>query len=82
MATKASAELQEIHIRALDRAAIKVTIIGQTPLIVNKMSAKARNRLLLGAKKMTAADRLELKHHPVAPQEEHSVGLSQARVAR
>ena len=62
--SKSSTGTQTVSIQALDRRKARVTIIGQTPLIVNKMSNKARNTLLLGGRKKTAAERLEIKHHP------------------
>ena len=54
-ATPRSAE-RSITVQALDRAGATVTIIGKTPLLVNKMSAKARNMLLLGGRKKSAAE--------------------------
>ena len=54
----------QITVQALDRAGARVTIIGKTPLLVNKMSAKARHTLLVGGRKKTAAERAQIKHHP------------------
>ena len=48
----------------LDRRSAVVTIIGETPLIVNRMSAKARHTLLVGGRRKTAAERAEIKHDP------------------
>ena len=51
-------------IKPLDRRGATVTIVGKTPLIVNRMSAKARHTLLVGGARKTAAERAEIKHHP------------------
>ena len=56
---------ETIAIQALDRRKVLVTIVGETPLIVNRMSAKARHTLMLGGRRKSAAERLELKHHPI-----------------
>lgn len=53
-----------ISIKPLDRRVMQATIVGTTPLIVNKMAAKARHTLLIGGRKKTAAERAEIKHDP------------------
>lgn len=64
MATK-KAET-EIHVPPLHRGKIKLRIIGQTPLFMNRMAAKAKQQLLVGGRKKTAADKAKLKHDPMA----------------
>ena len=63
MATTKPAQ-PEVSIQRLTPSVANVTIVGKTPLIVNKMSAKARNTLLLGGRKKTASERVAIKHHP------------------
>ncbi|MCY3636381.1 MAG: hypothetical protein OXH23_12325 [bacterium] len=41
-----------------------LSVIGETPLICHSMSAKAKRTLMLGGRKKTAAERLDLKHQP------------------
>jgi hypothetical protein len=57
---------QEIVVPALRRGIVKLRIIGQTPMFQNRMAAKAKQQLLVGGRKKTAADRAQIKHHPVA----------------
>lgn len=42
------------------------TLLGSTGLFCHRMSAKAKQQLMLGGRKKTAAERLELKHDPRA----------------
>lgn len=56
----------EIVVPELRRGALKLRIIGQTPMFQNRMAAKAKQQLLVGGRKKTAADRVQIKHHPVA----------------
>ena len=55
----------EIEVPALHRGIVKLRIIGQTPMFQNRMAAKAKQQLLVGGRKKTAADRAMIKHHPV-----------------
>jgi hypothetical protein len=57
---------QEIMVPELRRGIVKLRIIGQTPMFQNRMAAKAKQQLLVGGRKKTAADRAQIKHHPVA----------------
>lgn len=57
---------QEIVVPELRRGAVKLRIIGQTPMFQNRMAAKAKQQLLVGGRKKTAADKAQIKHHPVA----------------
>lgn len=57
---------QEIVVPELRRGVIKLRIIGQTPMFQNRMAAKAKQQLLVGGRKKTAADRAQIKHHPIA----------------
>lgn len=56
----------EIHVPPLSRGVIKLRIIGQTPLFMNRMAAKAKQQLLVGGRKKTAADKAKLKHDPLS----------------
>ena len=55
----------EISIPPLRRATTRVRIIGQTPMFQNRMSAKAMQQLLVGGRKKTAADKVNIKHDPI-----------------
>jgi len=57
---------QEIMVPELRRGIVKLRIIGETPMFQNRMAAKAKQQLLVGGRKKTAADRAQIKHHPVA----------------
>jgi hypothetical protein len=66
MATqKAKNETAEIQVSELRRATVKLRIIGETPLFQNRMAAKAAQQLLVGGRRKTKADRLEIKHDPI-----------------
>lgn len=66
MATaKAKVETAEIKVQPLKRATAKLRIIGTTALFQNRMSAKVQQGLLVGTKKKTRAERVEIKHDPV-----------------
>lgn len=64
MATKN--ETAEIHVPALQQGVARIRIIGLTPMFQNRMSAKAKQVLLAGGKKKTAAEKAQLKHDPLA----------------
>jgi hypothetical protein len=60
-----SAETHEVDIHPLQRVTGKVRILGKTPLITNRMAAKAMRELLFPRRK-TAADKAgNMKHNPV-----------------
>lgn len=63
--TKTTTEPGEIQIAKLQRGSIRVRIVGTTPLFQNRMAAKAKQQLLAGGKKKTAAERAVIKHDPL-----------------
>ena len=66
MATKKPADSGEIHIIEVNTGTITVAILGRKPLILNRLSEKAKRELLLPAPKKTAADKAsKLKHDPI-----------------
>lgn len=54
----------EITVTPLRRGTTKLRIIGVTPLFQNRMANKVKEGLLVGTKKKTKAERLEIKHSP------------------
>ena len=64
--TKAVAETPIINIAPIQRSQTRVFIVGETGLYCHRMAAKAKSQLLMGAKKKTAAEKLQLKHDPVS----------------
>lgn len=65
MAKAKSVETEEIKIVPLRRASAKLRIIGTTGLFQNRMSNKVMQGLLVGTKKKSRAERVEIKHDPV-----------------
>jgi hypothetical protein len=65
MAKKAQ-DTAEISITPLRRGTTRLRIIGQTPLFQNRMPAKVKQILLAGGRKKTKAERVEIKHDPLA----------------
>lgn len=63
--TRKSQAVSEIDIKPLQRGAVRLRIIGTTPLFQNRMSNKVKEVLLVGGRKKTAADRAEIKHNPI-----------------
>ena len=63
--TEAPIEAKELTINQLQVDSITVALIGNTPLILNRMSAKAKQVLLVGGQRKTSAEKLEIKHNPV-----------------
>lgn len=63
MATKA--QTAEIKVTPLRRATAKLRIIGVTPMFQNRMANKVKQGLLVGTKKKTKAERVEIKHNPL-----------------
>lgn len=53
-----------LYITPLSSQRVTVRIIGRTPMIQNRMPAKVMQGLLLGSRKKTRADKLEIKHDP------------------
>lgn len=66
MAAKAKQQTEEIDVLEISQGRIECCILGRTPLILNRMSEKARHELLLPRGRKTAADKAAgLKHHPL-----------------
>ena len=53
-------------IHPLKQGRVKLRMIGNTPIIFNRMAEKAKRDLLVGAGKETAAENRDIKHHPDA----------------
>ena len=65
MATKSTSS-DEVQIIQINTGTITVAVVGTTPLILNRMSEKAKRELLMPAPKKTAADKASnLKHDPL-----------------
>jgi hypothetical protein len=58
-------ETAEIKVMPLRRASAKLRIIGTTPMFQNRMANKVKQGLLVGTKKKTKAERVEIKHNPI-----------------
>ena len=57
--------MAEIRIPEIKMQVTSVRLIGRTPLFCNRMSAKAKQQLLVGGKRKTAAERQLIKHDPM-----------------
>ena len=55
-----------IVIQTVEREKVTIQLIGTSGLYCHRMSAKAKNQLMLGGRKKSAAERVELKHDPLA----------------
>lgn len=53
-----------IIVPQMETELVVVRLKGLTGLYCHRMSAKAKRQLMLGGRKKTAAERLQLKHHP------------------
>ena len=60
----APAPTKVIVIPALTREFVTVAIVGTTGFFSNRMAAKAKRTLMLGGKKKTAAEKVDIKHRP------------------
>lgn len=58
-------ETAEIKITPLMRGSTRLRIIGTTPMFQNRMANKVKQGLLVGTKKKTKAERVEIKHNPL-----------------
>lgn len=66
MATNKQADSGDIQIIEVHTGTITVAIVGTTPLILNRLSEKAKHELLLPSARKTAADKASsLKHNPL-----------------
>lgn len=54
-----------ITVNPLQRASVKLRIIGTMPLFQNRMANKAKQQLLVGGRKKGTADRAAIKHDPL-----------------
>lgn len=66
MAKKATDTPSTLDIHPLKRGRVKIRIIGETPIIFNSMSAKAKRDLLLGGGRKTTAQKRDIKHDPIS----------------
>lgn len=66
MARKPQEKTTEITVQPLKRAAVKLRIVGTTPMFQNRMSSKVKQYLLVGGAKKTKAERAAIKHDPLA----------------
>lgn len=66
MAKAKTQDTAEISIVPLRRGSTRLRIVGQTPLFQNRMSEKVKQILLGGGRKKTKAERVEIKHDPLA----------------
>lgn len=65
MAKIANKDTAEVHVPLLKRASVNLRIIGTTPLFQNRMANKVIGSLLVGSRKKTKAERVEIKHNPL-----------------
>ena len=66
MATKTAAASSEIFIQPTQMTELSICIKGETPLIMNRMSEKVRQELILPKGRKTAADKAStMKHNPI-----------------
>jgi hypothetical protein len=63
---KAEGGSTEISVPPMRLGSVKLRIVGTQPLYQNRMTAKAKMGFLVGTKKKTAAERIEIKHDPIA----------------
>lgn len=56
----------DIKVPVLKQGVARLRIIGVTPMFQNRMSNKAKQSLLVGGAKKTRAQRIEIKHNPLA----------------
>ena len=64
---KQASKTEEIPILEIERGAIEFCVLGTTPLIMNRISEKAKRELLFPKKKTAAEKKSTMKHNP--PQE-------------
>jgi hypothetical protein len=65
MAPKPSSETAEIQVAPSKMVSLNLRIVGQQPLFQNRMANKVIWSLLVGSRKKTKAERLEIKHNPL-----------------
>jgi hypothetical protein len=61
---KLKSVITDIQIERLKRSTAKLRIVGTTALFQNRMANKVKQGLLVGTKKKTRAERIEIKHDP------------------
>ena len=65
--TTTTKEVQIAAIQRLERATVQICVLGTSPLVMNRMPAKAKQQLLLPRRTLNKAAREQvLKHDPVA----------------
>lgn len=64
--TPSKTDNPEIAIQIIKQGQMVVRIVGTTPLYFNSMGLKAKQTLLLGGAKKTAAEKAQIKHNPEA----------------
>ena len=65
MATKQSDSKVTIEIMPIEKQSVTVSIVGTSPLILNRLSQKAKGQLLAPEKKSSARKNATLKHEPM-----------------
>lgn len=65
MARKKAESEAEINVPVLKQGVTTLRIIGTTPMFQNRMANKVKQYLLVGGRKKTAAQKLEIKHNPL-----------------
>ena len=59
-------QLDAIVIETVQREKVTIRIVGTSGLYCHRMSAMAKHHLMLGGRKKSAAERLDLMHDPIA----------------
>lgn len=66
MKSKAATRDEQIIVTEVEEGSISVVLLGKTPLVLNRMSEKAKRTLIFPPNKKTAADKAStLKHDPM-----------------
>lgn len=63
---KSNQPVEAIYIEPIEREALDLYLVGLTPLVFNKQSAKAQRDLLFPPKKTNAERKATMKHDPLA----------------
>lgn len=66
MKSKTATRDEQIIVTEVEEGSINVVLVGKTPLVLNRMSEKAKRTILLPPNRKTAADKAStLKHNPM-----------------
>jgi hypothetical protein len=57
--------IETLSVPPLQTGSLMMRIVGLTPLVQNRMAAKAKQELLVGGQRKGKADRVKLKHDPL-----------------